>query len=90
MNRRGDPPGHALGSGGFTQLFQSHRAEVAGQHGETLAGEVQRFTAVAGTRLQHLAGADGPEDSRGMDRRLGRFLAVHTGVLAVGLLPVRT
>lgn len=76
-------PVTVLGRGGFAQLLQTRRAEVSGQYGESLAGEVQRITAVAGTQLQHLPGTDGPEDGRGMDRWLGRLLAVDAGMIAV-------
>lgn len=88
MDRCGDPPCDVLGRGGFTQLFQTHRTEVGGQHGEALAGEVQRITAMAGTQLQHLPGIGGPEDGSGVDRRIGWLLPVHAGMLAVDLLPV--
>ncbi|MGW1284500.1 hypothetical protein [Streptomyces sp. NPDC001680] len=68
----GNPLGDALVAGGLTQLPQADRAEVRGQHGETLTGEVQRVAAVPGAQLQHLAGTGGPEDRGGMDGRLGR------------------
>lgn len=61
VDRCSDPLRDVLGRGGFTQLFQTHRAEVGGQHGEPLAGEVQRVTAMAGTQLQHLPAPAAPK-----------------------------
>jgi hypothetical protein len=71
-------------------LLQSHGTEVGGQHGEALAGEMERVATVSGAQFEHVMGAAAAEDLCGVHGRVGRLPSVHPGVLVVRLVPVLT
>ncbi|WP_181383807.1 hypothetical protein [Streptomyces sp. NWU339] len=55
---------------------------------KTRAGEEEGVATVPGGQLQHFLGHVGPESRGGVNRGIGRLLAVHARVGGVRVLPV--